>query len=180
MTEPIDELGPVDYLVVEFPGSQFNGEILPELLALVRHGVVRVLDLAVIRKNDDGSYEAFEFEDLQEGPLAELREIERDLAELLSDDDVAATAAALEPGSTAALLIYENLWAAPLASAARRSGGQLVASGRIPVQQLLAAAEAELAQELTEEIETELEAQALVEQVAAQIKADEDADAGQA
>jgi Ca2+-binding RTX toxin-like protein len=91
MTEPIDELGPVDYLVVEFPGSQFNGEILPELLALVRHGVVRILDLAVIRKNEDGSFEAFEFDDLQEGPLAELREVERDLAELLSDDDVAAT-----------------------------------------------------------------------------------------
>ncbi|WP_395728149.1 DUF6325 family protein [Nakamurella sp.] len=174
MTEPIDELGPVDYLVVEFPGSQFNGEILPELLALVRHGVVRILDLAVIRKNEDGSYEAFEFEDLQEGPLAELREIERDLAELLSDDDVAATAEALEPGSTAALLIYENLWAAPLASAVRRSGGQLIASGRVPVQQLLAAAEAELAQE----IETELEAQALVAEVAAQIEADEEADAG--
>ena len=99
MTEPIDELGPVDYLVVEFPGSQFNGEILPELLALVRHGVVRILDLAVIRKNEDGSYEAFEFEDLQDGPLAELREVERDLAQLLSDDDVAATADALEPGS---------------------------------------------------------------------------------
>lgn len=180
MTEPIDELGPVDFLVVEFPGSQFNGEVLPELLALVRHGVVRILDLAVIRKNEDGTYDAFEFDDLREGPLAELREIERDLAELLSDDDVAATAAAMEPGSTAALLIYENLWAAPLASAVRRSGGQLVASGRIPVQQLLAAAEAELAQELTEEIETELAAQDLVDQVAAQIKADEDADAGKA
>lgn len=178
MTEPIDELGPVDYLVVEFPGSQFNGEILPELLALVRHGVVRILDLAVIRKNEDGSYEAFEFEDLQEGALAELREIERDLAELLSDDDVAAAADALEPGSTAGLLIYENLWAAPLASAVRRSGGQLVASGRIPVQQLLAAAEAELAQEVTEQVEAALEAQALVDQVAAEIKADEDADAG--
>ena len=178
MTEPIDELGPVDYLVVEFPGSQFNGEIMPELLALVRHGVVRILDLAVIRKNDDGSYDAFEFEDLQEGPLAELREIERDLAQLLSDDDVAATADAIEPGSTAALLIYENLWAAPLASSVRRSGGQLVASGRIPVQQLLAAAEAELAQEMTEEIEAELEAEALVAEVAATIEADEEADAG--
>ena len=178
MTEPIDELGPVDYLVVEFPGSQFNGEIMPELLALVRHGVVRILDLAVIRKNDDGSYDAFEFEDLQEGPLAELREIERDLAQLLSDDDVAATADALEPGSTAALLIYENLWAAPLASSVRRAGGQLVASGRIPVQQLLAAAEAELAEEITEEIEAELEAEALVAEVAATIEADEEADAG--
>jgi hypothetical protein len=148
MTESIDELGPVDYLVVEFPGSKFNGEILPELLTLVRQGVVRVLDLAVIRKNEDGSFEAFEFADLLEGPLAELREIERDLAELLSDDDVAATADALEPGSTAALLVYENLWAAPLASAVRRAGGLLVAGGRIPVQQMLAALEDEIAEEL--------------------------------
>ena len=84
MTESIDELGPVDYLVVEFPGSKFNGEIMPELLALVRRGVVRMLDLAVISKNEDGSFEAFEFEDLQDGPLAELREVERDLAQLLS------------------------------------------------------------------------------------------------
>lgn len=148
MTESIDELGPVDYLVVEFPGSQFNGEILPELLSLVRQGVVRILDLAVIRKNEDGSFDAFEFEDLQEGQLAELREIERDLAELLSDEDVAATADALEPGSTAALLVYENLWAAPLASAVRRAGGLLVAGGRIPVQQMLAALEEEIAEEL--------------------------------
>ena len=144
----IDELGPVDWIVVEFPGSKFNGEILPELLTLVRQGVVRVLDLAVIRKNEDGSLEAFEFADLLEGPLAELREIERDLAELLSDDDVAATADALEPGSTAALLVYENLWAAPLASAVRRAGGLLVAGGRIPVQQMLAALEDEIAEEL--------------------------------
>lgn len=143
MSEPIDELGPVDYLVVEFPGSQFHGEILPELLALVRHGVVRVLDLALIRKDEDGSYEAYEFEDLLDGPLAELREVERDLAELLSDKDVAATADALEPGSTAALLVYENLWAAPLASAVRRAGGLMVASGRIPVQQLLGVLEEE-------------------------------------
>jgi hypothetical protein len=95
-------------------------------------------------------------------------------ARIVRAHDVAATADALEPGSTAALLIYENLWAAPLASAVRRSGGQLVASGRIPVQQLLAAAEAELAEEIVEE----LEAEALVAEVAAQIEADEEADAG--
>lgn len=150
MTEPIDELGPVDYLVVEFPGSKFNGEILPELLTLVRQGVVRVLDLAVIRKNEDGSFEAFEFADLLEGPLAELREIERDLAELLSDDDVAATADALEPGSTAALLVYENLWAAPFASAVRRAGGVLVSDGRIPIQSLIAALAADVESESAE------------------------------
>lgn len=141
MTEAIDELGPVDYLVVEFPGSNFNGEIMPELVDLVSRGLVRVLDLVLIKKEDDGSFEAFEFADIEEGLLGGLREMERELADLLSEDDVAAVADALEPGSTAGLLIYENLWAAPFASAVRRSGGQLVASGRIPVQALLAAIE---------------------------------------
>jgi hypothetical protein len=141
MTEAIDELGPVDYLVVEFPGSNFNGEIMPELVDLVSRGLVRVLDLVLIKKEEDGSFEAFEFADIEEGLLGGLREMERELADLLSEDDVAAVADALEPGSTAGLLIYENLWAAPFASAVRRSGGQLVASGRIPVQALLAAIE---------------------------------------
>jgi hypothetical protein len=147
MTEAIDELGPVDYLVVEFPGSDFKGEILPELAGLVQRGIVRVLDLIVIKKDDDGSYEAFEFGDPDAGPLGEIRDLEKDLADLLSEDDVTAVAEALEPGSAAALLVYENLWAAPFASAVRRAGGQLVASGRIPVQALLGA----LAQEVDEE-----------------------------
>ena len=141
MTASIDELGPVDYLVVEFPGSNFNGEIMPELVDLVQRGVVRVLDLVVIKKDEDGSFEAFEFADIEDGVLGELRELERELADLLSEDDVSAVVDAMEPGSTAGLLIYENLWAAPLASAVRRSGGQLVASGRIPVQALLAVLE---------------------------------------
>ena len=145
MTESIDELGPVDYLVVEFPGSNFTGEILPELVDLVQRGIVRVLDLVVIKKDADGSYDAVEFDDVEDGMLGELRELERELAELLSADDVAAVAQALEPGSTAGLLVYENLWAAPFASAVRRSGGQLVANGRIPVQALLAAVADELA-----------------------------------
>ena len=142
MTESIDELGPVDYLVVEFPGSNFTGEIMPELVDLVRRGIVRVLDLVLIKKDDDGSYEAFEFADIQDGALGELRELERELADLLSEDDVAAVAETLEPGSTAGLLVYENLWAAPFASAVRRSGGQLISNGRIPVQSLLAVLEA--------------------------------------
>lgn len=141
MTASIDQLGPVDYLVVEFPGSNFNGEILPELVDLVARGVVRVLDLVVIKKDDDGSYEALEFTDIEDGVLGELRELEREFADLLSEDDIAAVVDALEPGSTAGLVIYENLWAAPLASAVRRSGGQLVAGGRIPVQALLAVLE---------------------------------------
>ena len=141
MTESIDELGPVDYLVVEFPGSNFTGQIMPELVDLVQRGIVRVLDLVLIKKDGDGSYEAFEFADIQDGALGELRELERELADLLSEDDVAAVAETLEPGSTAGLLVYENLWAAPFASAVRRSGGQLISNGRIPVQSLLAVLE---------------------------------------
>jgi len=120
MTESIEELGPVDYLVVEFPGSNFNGEILPELADLVRRGIVRVLDLLLITKDDTGGYEAFEFGDTVPGDLGELRDMESELADLLSEDDVTAVAETLERGSTAALLVYENLWAAPFASAVRR------------------------------------------------------------
>jgi hypothetical protein len=152
MTESVDELGPVDYLVVEFPGSNFNGEIMPELVSLVEKGIVRVLDLVLIKKDDDGSFEAFEFADIESGLLGGLRELERELADLLSEEDVAEVAEALEPGSTAGLLVYENLWAAPFASAVRRSGGQLVANGRIPVQALLAVLEAEAEAEIEEEL----------------------------
>jgi Family of unknown function (DUF6325) len=144
MTEVINELGPVDYLVVESPGSDSKGEILPELADLVQRGIVRVLDLVVIKKDQDGSYEAFEFGDPDAGPLGEIRELERELADLLSEDDVMAVAETLEPGSAAGLLVYENLWAAPFASAVRRSGGQLVANGRIPVQALLGTIEVEI------------------------------------
>ena len=147
MTESIDELGPVDYLVVEFPGSNFTGEIMPEMVDLVQRGVVRVLELVVIKKAEDGSYEALEFDDLSDDVFGDVREAERNLANLLSEDDVAAVVEALEPGSTAGLLIYENLWAAPFASAVRRAGGQVVAGGRIPTQQLLAVLEDELAAE---------------------------------
>jgi len=143
MTDPIDQLGPVDYLVVEFPGSKFTGEILPELATLVQNGTVRVLDLVLITKDDAGSYEAFEMADIDESLLGELRELERELADLLSVEDVAAVAEAMEPGSTAGLLVYENLWAAPFASAVRRAGGQLIANGRIPVQAILAALESD-------------------------------------
>lgn len=139
MTESIEELGPIDYLVVEFPGSNFNGEILPELVDLVQRGVVRVLDLVVIKKQDDGSFAAFEFDDIEQGLLGELGGLERELADLLTEDDVAAAAEALEPGSTAALLVYENRWAEGFASAIRRAGGQLVAGGRIPMDAVLEA-----------------------------------------
>ena len=143
MTDTIDELGPVDWIVVEFPGSKFNGEIAPALQDMVQRGTIRVLDLLMLKKDTDGSLEAFELSDLDPSEVGELRAYEKSLAMLLSEDDVTAVAAAVEPGSSAAVLVWENLWAAPFASAVRRSGGQLVASGRIPIQALLAALEAD-------------------------------------
>ena len=144
MVDSIDQLGPVDYLVVEFPGSNFNGEIMPELVDLVQRGIIRVLDLVLIKKEEDGSYDALEFDEIEDSALGDLREFERELADVLSEEDIISAADALEPGSTAGLLVYENLWAAPFASAVRRSGGQLVANGRIPVQALLAVLEHEV------------------------------------
>ena len=139
----MDELGPVDYIVVEFPAgaSHFTGEMASELAALVDAGTIRVLDVLVLQKDDDGNVEALEIEDLDE--LDEFRAIETELAEILAADDVEHLAAAMEPGTVAGVLIWENTWAAPFASAARRSGGQLIASGRIPVQALLASFEAD-------------------------------------
>jgi hypothetical protein len=137
----VDELGPVDWIVVEFPGSRFNGEIAPALRDLVDREVVRVLDLLVLKKDGDGALEAFELSDLDTSEVGELRGYESELAMLLSEEDVTAVAAAIEPGSSAAVLVWENTWAAPFASAVRHSGGQLVASGRIPIQALLAAVE---------------------------------------
>ena len=141
--DAVDELGPVDWIVVEFPGSKFNGQIAPALLDLVERDLIRVLDLLVLKKDADGSLEAFELSDLDEGEIGGLREYESELAMLLSEEDVASLAAAIEPGSSAGVLVWENTWAAPFASAVRRSGGQLVASGRIPIQALLAAIEAD-------------------------------------
>jgi Family of unknown function (DUF6325) len=139
----IAELGPVDWIVVEFPGSRFNGQIAPALRDLVQRDLIRVLDLLVLKKDAEGSLEAFELTDLDESEIGELRGYEAQLAMLLSEDDVVAVANAIEPGSSAAVLVWENAWAAPFASAVRESGGQLVASGRIPIQSLLAAIEAD-------------------------------------
>src|SRR5690242_8083383 len=143
-SESVDELGPVDWIVVEFPGSRFRGELAPILEDLVKTGTVRILDLLLIKKEEDGSLEFFEVGDLGDGDLGALRAYEAGLAMLLSEEDVTKVAEAVEPGSTAALLVWENSWAAPFASAVRHAGGQLVASGRIPVQALLAAIEEDI------------------------------------
>ena len=139
----IDEMGPVDYLVVEFPAgkSNFTGEMAAELASLVNAGTVRLLDLLILHKADDGTLEAFEIDDLDE--VDELRALEGQIAEILAAEDVAHLAEAMENGSTAGVLVWENTWAAPFASAARRTGGQLVATGRIPIQAILASLEAE-------------------------------------
>jgi len=147
MTESVslDELGPVDYVVVEFPAaaSNFTGEMAAELRALVDAGTIRVIDILILTKGADGSIEALELSDVDE--LGDLQAIEAELAELLAADDVEHLAAAMDPGSTAGVIIYENLWAAPFASAARRSGGQLIANGRIPIQAIIASIEADQA-----------------------------------
>ena len=140
---PFDELGPIDYVVVEFPAGakNFNGEMAAELLKLVEAGTIRVVDVLILDKNEDGSVDVTEFSDIEE--LGELQTIEAELAELLAADDGAHLAAAMDPGSTAGVLIWENLWAAPFASAARRAGGQLIADGRIPIQAIIASVEAD-------------------------------------
>ena len=133
-----EDLGPIDYIVVEFPGGEtrLTGEAAAELAALVVDGTVRVLDLMFVHKGEDGSIDVDEIEDLED--LGELGVVEATLAEVLAEQDLIDIAAAMEPGSSAAVLVWENTWAAPFAKALRRTGGQLIASGRIPTQALIA------------------------------------------
>jgi Family of unknown function (DUF6325) len=135
------EMGPIDYVLVEWPGKQPEGQIAPHLVDLVDRGLIRILDLAFLAKGEDGTIEALELSDLG-GDAAELSIFEGAATGLLDDEDHAEAGAALEPGTSAALLVYENTWAAPFATAVRRSGGQLVAGGRIPIEDVLAALDA--------------------------------------
>ena len=137
----LDEMGPIDYIVVEWPGRQPNGEVAPHLVNLVDRGLIRILDLVFIAKDEDGNVAGLEISELA-GEVAQLSVFEGVSSGLLSDEDVDEAGGVLEPGTSAALLVFENTWAAPFASAVRESGGQLVASGRIPVQAILAALDA--------------------------------------
>lgn len=139
----IDELGPIDFVVVEFPPDRqtFTGEMAEELLALHESGVIRVLDLVIIAKAEDGTVEGMEIDD--EESLDPIRALEAEVAEILAAEDVAFMAEAMEPGSVAGVVVWENRWAAPFAAAARRAGGQLISDGRIPIQAILASFEAE-------------------------------------
>ena len=141
----VDELGPVDYLVVRFPEgkARFSGEMASELKALIENQTIRVLDLVILTKAEDGSLEAAELRDVDDSDVGELRELERELAILLAEEDVERIGEMLEPASAAAILVWENSWAAPFGSAIRRSGGELVTGGRIPTQALIAAVEAD-------------------------------------
>jgi len=140
-TEEFDEMGPIDYLLVEWPGRQPTGEAAPHLIDLVDRGLIRILDLVFLHKDEDGSLTRLEIADLGDQVEA-FAEFEGASSGLLSDEDTQEAASALEPGTSAALLVYENRWAAPFASALRRSGAQLVATGRIPIQAMLAALDA--------------------------------------
>jgi hypothetical protein len=137
--QQLEEMGPIDYMVLEWQGElPAAGEVQPLLLELVDRGVVRILDIAFLTKDEDGSVSALEVGDLKQAAAA-FAEFQGASSGLLGFDDLEEAAAALDPGTSAAVLVWENRWAAPVAAALRRSGGQLVASGRIPVQAVLAA-----------------------------------------
>ncbi|MHA6793868.1 DUF6325 family protein [Pseudonocardia bannensis] len=134
----LDEMGPIDYLVVEFPGGRMTGEGLPLLVDLVERDIIRILDLVFLAKDADGTVAALEIDDADALADLDLSIFEGARSGLLDADDITEAADVLEPGSAAGIIVYENRWAAPLARALRRTGAQLVAGGRIPVQALLA------------------------------------------
>jgi Family of unknown function (DUF6325) len=139
----VDELGPVDYVVVGFPADKadFSGAMADELKKLMEGGTVRVLDLLIVTKDEDGTLSVAELRDHDDSLVGELRSLEADLSLMLAVEDVERIGGELELGSAAAVLVWENTWAAPFASAVRHSGGELLAMGRIPTQALIAAAE---------------------------------------
>ena len=139
--DDLEEMGPIDYIVIAWPDPKPNGELAPLVVDLVERGIIRILDLAFVAKDENGAVAGVEIAELGE-QVAELKVFEGASSGLLSDDDLQEAGAALEPGSAAAVLVFENRWAAPFAIAVRRSGGQLVANGRIPVQAILAALDA--------------------------------------
>ena len=134
----IDELGPIDTMVIEFKSKEINGELVPPLLDLVDRRLIRVLDALIVIKGEDGSVQTLTSEDLDPEQVGNLGALAGASSGLMDDEDAMDVAALLEPGSAGLVIIYENRWAVPFAVAARRAGGQLVASSRIPVQAILA------------------------------------------
>ena len=139
--EQLEEMGPVDYVVLEWPDRQPKGEVAPMILDLVDRGIIRILDVAFIIKDVDGEVAGVEVDALED-EAGKFREFHGASSGLLGDDDLREAAAALRPGTSAAVLVWENRWAAPVAVALRRSGGELVASGRLPIQAIVASLDA--------------------------------------
>lgn len=142
MTARLDEMGPVDYLIIGYPQHRMTGEAFRVLLDLVDRGIVRILDLAFVRKNDDGSVSSTSMVDLERMKLLEFALFEGASSGLLDESDLDEAGKALQPGEAAGILVYENVWAAPFAAALRRTGGEVIAGGRIPIQEVLAALDA--------------------------------------
>jgi hypothetical protein len=142
VTNDLDEMGPVGYLVVEFPGNRMTGEGFPILLDLVDRGLIRILDLVFVRKDADGTLSMLELSDLDRDGEMNLALFQGASSGLLDEDDLSDAGKVLEPGSSAGILIYENRWAAPFASALRRGGAQLIASGHIPLEAIAASLDA--------------------------------------
>ncbi|HYJ76412.1 MAG TPA: DUF6325 family protein [Kineosporiaceae bacterium] len=152
-TDQVDELGPIDYLVVEFPGARMTGEGLPLLVDLVDRRIIRILDMVFVKKFADGTVHSVEIGQLDADGAGGLSVFDGARSGLMGADDVERAGAALEAGSAAAILIYENRWAAPLAGALRRSGARLVAADRIPLDAVLQALDAAEASAGTDEID---------------------------
>jgi hypothetical protein len=140
--EQLEEMGPIDYVVLEWPKQQPVGEAAPLILAAVDRGIIRILDVALLAKDSDGTIATMDLGALNGGDAGGFAEFEGASSGLIGEDDLEEAAGVLEPGTSAAVIVWENRWAAPIATALRRSGGQLVASGRIPVQAILASLDA--------------------------------------
>jgi Family of unknown function (DUF6325) len=141
--EAHEELGPVDIVVIAYPaGAPMTGEAVPIMLDLVDRGIIRVLDVMFVLKEQDGMFSGFEATGLDGKGVGDFRAFEGASSGLLGDDDVATAAAGMEDGSAAAIIVYENRWAAPFAAAVRRNGGTLVGFQRVPVEDLIASLDA--------------------------------------
>jgi uncharacterized protein DUF6325 len=138
-----DALGPIDVVVIGYPpGAPMTGEAVPIFLDLVDRGIIRVLDARFVRKDADGTFSGFDLADVDEDTAGDLTALAGASTGLLDDDDVALTAAEIEPGSAAVMIVYENRWAGPFVAAVRSNGGVLIASQRIGVQDLIDALDA--------------------------------------